>query len=86
MKFIEEDKDRTDGGRRWGVEPICRVLTQQGVKIAPATYYAAKAGPPSLRAVRDAAFKAGIADVHATNDDAYGAVKMQRALQRERAS
>jgi hypothetical protein len=24
VRFIDEHKDRTDGGRRWGVESICR--------------------------------------------------------------
>ena len=28
---------------RFGVEPICQVLRQQGVGIAPSTYYAARA-------------------------------------------
>ena len=27
------------GGLRWGVEPICAVLSAHGVKIAPSTYY-----------------------------------------------
>jgi putative transposase len=35
------------------VEPICRVLTERGVPIAPSTYHAAKARPPSDRATRD---------------------------------
>ncbi|MBM3679660.1 MAG: IS3 family transposase, partial [Actinobacteria bacterium] len=34
---------------RWGVEPICREL-----QVAPSSYYAAKARPPSARAVNDA--------------------------------
>jgi putative transposase len=42
-----------DHRARFGVEPICRVLTQHDVKIAPSTYYAAKSRPPSARAVRD---------------------------------
>ena len=29
---------------RWGVESICAVLTQHGVKIAPSTYYDATRG------------------------------------------
>jgi putative transposase len=37
-----------------GVEPICAVLTEHGVKIAPSTYYEAKARPPSKRALREA--------------------------------
>jgi len=45
--FIDMNKER------FGVEPICAVLTEHGVKIAPSTYYAAKTRPPSARAVRD---------------------------------
>jgi putative transposase len=45
--FIDDQK------ARFGVEPICRVLTAHGVQIAPSTYYAAKTRPASARAVRD---------------------------------
>jgi putative transposase len=38
----------------YGVEPICRVLSQHGVKIAPSTYYEARDRVPSKRALRDA--------------------------------
>lgn len=31
---------------QFGVDPICTVLTSYGVKIAPSTYYAAKARGP----------------------------------------
>lgn len=48
VAFIDAHKDR------FGVEPICRVLTEHAVKIAPSTYYAARTRPPSARAVRDA--------------------------------
>lgn len=37
-----------------GVEPICRVLTEDVTQIAPTTYYAAKTRPPSAREVSDA--------------------------------
>ena len=30
---------RGPGGLRWGVEPICAVLTEHGLPIAPSTYY-----------------------------------------------
>lgn len=45
--FIDANKDA------FGVEPICAVLSEYGVKIAPSTYYARKARPPSARTVRD---------------------------------
>jgi putative transposase len=28
-----------DNEKRFGLEPICRVLTEHGCKIAPSTYY-----------------------------------------------
>jgi putative transposase len=43
-----------DHQERFGVEPICRVLTEHGIKIAPNTFYAARNRPPSKRALRDA--------------------------------
>jgi putative transposase len=84
VSFIDEHKDRTDGGRRWGVESICRVLTTQGLQIAPATYYAAKTRPPSPRAIRDQQLKTTIAEVHAENYGVYGARKLQAALRRDK--
>ena len=48
MAFIDAYRDR------FGVEPICRVLREHGIKIAPSTFYAAKKRPPSARAIRDA--------------------------------
>lgn len=39
-----------DSYKRWfGVERICRVLTEHGMKIAPSTYYAARSRPRSAR-------------------------------------
>lgn len=66
-----EQKDRTDGGRRWGVESICRVLCEQDMAIAPATYYAAKTRAPSARAVRDEGLKALIVEVNRANYEVY---------------
>ncbi len=61
-----------------GVEPICRTLA-----IAPSSYYAAKARPPSARAVRDAALQADIGRIHRANYAVYGARKLWHALRRE---
>ncbi len=47
MQFIDDHRDR------FGVEPICRVLTEHEVKIAPSGYYAFKKRLPSARAMRD---------------------------------
>jgi putative transposase len=67
----------------FGVEPICRVLSEHGCKIAPSTYYAAKNRMPSARAVRDAQLDEQIRRVHADNYGVYGARKVWRQLQRE---
>ena len=77
MRFISEHK------LRFGVEPICRVLTEHGVPIAPSTYYDAIRRPPSARATRDEQLKAHIARVHAGNYGVYGARKVWLALNRE---
>jgi putative transposase len=38
---VAEHADRTTvDGLRWGVEPICRVLSEHGTPIAPSTFYA----------------------------------------------
>jgi putative transposase len=68
---------------RFGVEPICRVLSEHGVPIAPSTYYDAIARGPSARAVRDERLKAHIARVHAQNYGVYGARKVWLTLNRE---
>ena len=49
---------------RFGVEPICRVLSEHGVQVAPRTYYAAKTRAPSARAARDAELLEAIKAVH----------------------
>lgn len=78
MRFIDEHKSRFGG-----VEPICRVLCEHGVSIAPSTYYAAKARPRSARAIRDAYLAGEIRRVHAENYSVYGAHKVWRQLNRE---
>ena len=42
---------------RFGVEPVCHVLSTFVCKIAPGTYYAAKKRPPSARETRDEKIK-----------------------------
>jgi putative transposase len=67
----------------FGVEPICRVLSGHGLKIATSTYYAAKNLGPSARSVRDTELKAQISRVHADNYGVYGVRKVWRQLHRE---
>ncbi len=76
MAFVDVHRDR------FGVEPICAVLAEHGVGIAPSTYYAAKARPPSARALRDAWLRVETARVHKANYDAYGAAKVWDHLNR----
>jgi putative transposase len=68
---------------RFGVEPICRVLTEHGCKIAPSTYYDAIARGPSARAMRDEQLKKAITRVHGENYGVYGARKVWLQLNRE---
>jgi putative transposase len=68
---------------RFGVEPICRVLTEHGCPIAPSTYYDAVSRGPSARAVRDEQLKQQISRVFAQNYGVYGARKVWLALNRE---
>lgn len=77
VSYIDAHRDR------FGVEPICRVLSEHGCKIAPATYWAHAKRPVSARAVRDAELIAEIRRVHESNYGVYGARKVWRQLNRE---
>jgi putative transposase len=70
VRFIADHADhRVGDGLRWGVEPICAVLSEHGCPIAPSTYYEARkrAGQPSERQVRDAQLKEHITRVWKDN-------------------
>jgi putative transposase len=77
VRFISEHKGV------FGVEPICRVLSEHGCPIAPSTYYDTARRPRPARAVRDEQLKAAIGRVHAGNFGVYGARKVWLALNRE---
>ncbi|MFL5913626.1 MAG: IS3 family transposase [Gaiellaceae bacterium] len=80
MAFIDEVRDR------FGVEPICRVLTGHGVRVAPSSYYAGKTRRPSARVLRDIELLAEIRRVHADPQQGrglYGARKVWHQLRRE---
>ncbi len=62
----------------FGVEPICQTLP-----IAPSTYYAAKARPPSKRSLEDEKLNVKIRDVHEGNFGVYGVRKVWHQLRRE---
>lgn len=77
VAFIDDHRER------FGVEPICRVLTEHGCKIAPNTYWVAKKRPPSTRAVRDAELAPEVVRVFEDNLFVYGADKVWAQLNRE---
>jgi putative transposase len=89
VEFITEHKGE------FGVEPICAVLTdfgsrfgsdaggEDGWKIAPSTYYAARSRPASAREMRDRELMKEIQRVFEDNYRVYGAYKIWRQLRRE---
>jgi len=77
IAFIDAYRDR------FGVEPICRVLSEHGCKIAPNTYWVAKKRPPSRRARRDEQLAVEVRRVYDENLFVYGADKIWAQLNRE---
>ena len=71
IRYIDEHR------RSFGVEPICRTLA-----VAPSSYYAVKARPPSARSVSDATLADVIGRVHRANFGVYGIRKVWKALGR----
>ena len=70
--------------------PICRALAGQGITIAPRTYWARRSGPPSPRAVRDAALTGILAGIYEPDQKGrrppeclYGSLKMWEHLDRQ---
>jgi len=80
LEFIDDHRDR------FGVEPICRVLTGHAVSIAPSGYYAFKTRPASARAGSDAELVVQIERVfwdRKLGRGISGARKVWRLLRRE---
>ena len=67
-----------------GVDPICRVLSEQaGVQIAPSTYYAARQQGPVSAADLDDAYDANtLFDLWVANRGVYGVRKLRHAAKR----
>jgi putative transposase len=79
VAFIDSVKER------FGVEPVCRVLSQLVCKIAPSTYYAAKTRPPSARDLRDEKIKELLSQIWHDPDvgrQLAGARKMWKLMHR----
>jgi putative transposase len=82
--------DYIEGHRsRFGVVPICTVLSRHGMSIAPSTYYAVRArrrGDPSRRVserdLLDAYLANAVLDCWRANRSVYGIRKMWHALRR----
>jgi transposase InsO family protein len=77
IAFIDTYKDA------FGVEPICEVLQEQKLPIAPSTYYASKVRPQAARSLSDERLLPILKAVHADNFSVYGARKMWHAMRRE---
>ncbi len=67
---------------RFGVEPICAVLSQHGMTIAPSTYYAHKARPVTEAALHEAYLANALVTVWQENWGVYGARKLGIAARR----
>ncbi len=76
VDYLDEHQER------FGVEPVCAVLKDAGVQIAPSTYYAAKTRPPSARSTSDVTTTTLIEQVHADNFGVYGVRKIHAELHR----
>ena len=72
VDYIDRHRDQ------FGVEPICTAL-----QVAPSTYYAAKARPPSARARRDAVVGPRLVELWERNYRVYGAHKLWKAARRD---
>jgi putative transposase len=80
VAFIDDHRSR------FGVAPICRVLSEHDVPIAPNSYYAHKKRVRSARSVRDERVLAEIVRVHGGPNlgrGLYGVRKVHAALERQ---
>jgi transposase InsO family protein len=77
VAFIDQHRGQ------FGVEPVCDVLREHGVGIAPNTYHVAKNRPLSKRAIRDEELMVEIQRVFDENLFVYGADKIWTELNRE---
>ncbi|RNI24758.1 hypothetical protein EFY87_03440 [Flexivirga caeni] len=85
VDFIRAHAERREpgSGLRWGVEPICAVLTQHGIKVAPSTYYELVNRPVTAAEWREALLIHKIREVYEDNYRVYGARKVWLQLNRE---
>ena len=69
--------------RKFRVESICRVLTEQGVAVAGRTYRNWKKAPPSARTITDAGLTDALLATVDTPEGLYGRRKMTAYLRRQ---
>ena len=67
---------------RFGVEPICTVLSEHGMKIAPQTYYRWLACPVTPAELEEAYLVNQIVNIYRRNKCVYGVRKMWHAARR----
>jgi putative transposase len=67
---------------RFGVEPICRVLSAHGMQIAPSTYYAARQQPVSPAELADAYLTDAVVSLFRDNRSVYGVRKCWHEMRR----
>jgi putative transposase len=83
VEFIRTHHGHRETGLVWGVEPICGVLSEHGLPIAPSTYDDHLDRRPSRRRVRDEQLEAEVVRVHPAHYGVYGARKVWLQLNRE---
>jgi hypothetical protein len=67
---------------RFGVEPVCAVLAEAGIQIAPSTYYARSRCPVTGAELDEAYLVNALIDIHRTVWGVYGARKLWHAARR----
>ena len=82
VDYIDGHRERVVEGKELGVEPICAVLNDAGVRIAPRTFWTARKRTSSKRAVRDAELLVEIERVFRDNYGVYGARKVHAQFNR----
>jgi putative transposase len=73
VDYIESHRDR------FGVEPICTVLSEHGLKIAPSTYYERRRQPVTDAELEDAYLANALVTLHREEWGVYGARKLYKA-------
>jgi putative transposase len=76
VDYIESYRDR------FGVEPICTVLSEHGCTIAPSTYYQRRRRPVTAAELAEAYLVNALVDLHRDNWAVYGVRKLWHAARR----